>query len=154
MYCSWCVTSSNFPAALHSFFVFWPKQQQQFSHKIRAKQSSECCINLSLVFYVYRVDRVTWELLLLTNPRVKRNNEVKKRQPSLLIQPLDCSSLTNLPSQFAVLIDVSYLLAAEVSGGLSAGTAVHGSFRVAAVVVTVACGRFTLIHGVVLGRPL
>ncbi len=61
---------------------------------------------------------------------------------------------THLLGQFTVLIDVSNLLAAEVSGGLRTGTAVHWSFRIAAVVVAVACGGLTLIHGVVLGRPL
>lgn len=40
MYCSWCVTSSNFPAALHSFFCFLAQTATAFSHKIRAKQSS------------------------------------------------------------------------------------------------------------------
>lgn len=47
-----------------------------------------------------------------------------------------------------------HLLAAEVSGGLGAGAAVHGDVGVATVVVTVAGGGLTLIHGVILGRPL
>lgn len=61
---------------------------------------------------------------------------------------------TNLLRQFAVLVDVSHLLAAEVGGGLGAGAAVHGHVGVAAVVVAVARGGLALVHGVVLGGPL
>lgn len=60
----------------------------------------------------------------------------------------------HLFGQFTVLIDVSYLLAAEVSRGLGTGAAVDRRLRVAAVVVAVAGGRLALIHRVVLGRPL
>lgn len=62
--------------------------------------------------------------------------------------------LTNLLRQFAVLVDVSHLLAAEVGGGLGAGAAVDGDVGVAAVVVAVARGGLALVHGVVLGGPL
>lgn len=61
---------------------------------------------------------------------------------------------THLLGEFTVFIDVSYLLAAEVSGGLCAGTAVDRSFGVATVVVAIACGGLALIHGIVLGCPL
>lgn len=61
---------------------------------------------------------------------------------------------THLLCQFAILVDVTHLLAAEVGGGLSTGAAVHRNFRVAAVVVTVARGGLALVHGVVLGGPL
>lgn len=61
---------------------------------------------------------------------------------------------TNLLRQFAVLINVSHLLAAEVGGGLGAGAAVDGDVGVAAVVVAVARGGLALVHGVVLGGPL
>lgn len=67
---------------------------------------------------------------------------------------MNSGTLTHLLGQFTVLIDVSYLLAAKVSGGFSAGTAVDGSLRIAAIVVAVACGSLTLIHGIILGRPL
>ena len=61
---------------------------------------------------------------------------------------------THLFGEFAVLVNVSDLLAAEVGGGLCAGAAVDGRLGVAAVVVAVAGGRLALVHGVVLGRPL
>lgn len=61
---------------------------------------------------------------------------------------------THLLGQFAVLVDVSYLVAAEVGGGLGAGAAVGGRLRVAAVVVAVARGGLALVHGVVFGGPL
>lgn len=63
-------------------------------------------------------------------------------------------SLTHLLGQFTVLIDVSHLLAAEVRGGLRTGAAEHRHLGVAPVVVAVAGGGLTLVHGVVLGRPL
>lgn len=53
-----------------------------------------------------------------------------------------------------MLIDVSYLFAAEVRGGLRTGAAEHRNLGVAAVVVAVAGGGLTLVHGVVLGGPL
>lgn len=62
--------------------------------------------------------------------------------------------MTHLLGQFAVLVDVSDLLATEVGGGLGAGAAVDGSLGVAAVVVAVAGRGLALVHGVVLGRPL
>lgn len=61
---------------------------------------------------------------------------------------------THLLCQFTVLIDVSHLVTAEVCGGLRAGAAEHGDLGVAAVVVAVAGGGLTLVHGVVLGGPL
>lgn len=68
--------------------------------------------------------------------------------------PMNSGTQTYLLGQFAVLINVSYLLAAKVSGGFSAGTAVHRNLGIAAVVVAVACGGLTLIHWVVLSCPL
>ena len=67
---------------------------------------------------------------------------------------MNSGTQTHLLGQFTVLVNVSYLLAAKVSGGFSTGTAVDRSLRIAAVVVAVACGGLALIHGVVLGRPL
>lgn len=61
---------------------------------------------------------------------------------------------SHLLGQFTVLVDVSYLLAAEVGGGLGAGAAVHGGFWVAAVVVAVAGCGLAFVHWVVFSRPL
>lgn len=69
-------------------------------------------------------------------------------------QHLHTHTSTHLFCQFAVLVDVSHFLAAEVGGCLGTSTAVHREFRIAAVVVTVARGGLTLVHGVILGRPL
>lgn len=48
---------------------------------------------------------------------------------------------------------MSHLLAAEVCGGLRTA-AEHRNLGVAAVVVAVGSGGLTLVHGVVLRRPL
>lgn len=83
-------------------------------------------------------------------------NGVKKRPSGqdIFSKSTSDGSPLHLLRQFTVLIDVSYLLAAEVSGGLCAGAAVNRSFRIASVVVAVARCGLALIHGVVLGRPL
>lgn len=73
---------------------------------------------------------------------------------NLLGTPVSTVVWTNLLRQFAVLVDVPHLLAAEVGGSLGAGAAVHGNVGVAAVVVAVARGGLALVHGVVLGGPL
>lgn len=59
-----------------------------------------------------------------------------------------------LLGEFVVLVDVSYLLATEVSGGIGADAAKRWEFWVTAVVVAVARCRVTLVHGVVLSSAL